>query len=313
MTPETRFHSLVVGCTVAIMFIVLSAVIPLLESIHLPLGIKISLGPAIAFLTSAATYQTVTKIFIALLRHSPWLKQKILGPFYVEGTWAGYLIDTDRKLYYVIEHFEQELTSLVIKGGAYTATGELVWRWQADATNINGQSGTLTYAFTCDPLDDGTVHQGLAVFDFKRQRSTAPPYAIEGYAADVLNGRRMPSNEKKASSLFLEDGEALEIAKSFARAKRNLEGQNSASVGRESSKEEKMPIDWREHIVSTPDVLRGKPRIKGTRIPVSLILGYLAAGHTAEEIMAELSDLSKEQIAACLDYARALAEFEVAV
>jgi uncharacterized protein (DUF433 family) len=74
-----------------------------------------------------------------------------------------------------------------------------------------------------------------------------------------------------------------------------------------------MPIDWREHIVSTVDILRGKPRIKGTRILVSLILGYLAAGHTAEEIMAELLDLRKEQIAACLDYARALSEFEVAV
>lgn len=38
---------------------------------------------------------------------------------------------------------------------------------------------------------------------------------------------------------------------------------------------------------------------------MSLLLGYLAAGQTAEEIMAELSDLRKEQIAACLDYARA--------
>lgn len=74
-----------------------------------------------------------------------------------------------------------------------------------------------------------------------------------------------------------------------------------------------MRVDWREYIVSTPDVLRGKPRLKGTRIPVSLILGYLAAGHTAEEILAEFPDLSKEQIAACLDYARELAEFEVAV
>ena len=77
--------------------------------------------------------------------------------------------------------------------------------------------------------------------------------------------------------------------------------------------EEKTPIEWREHIVSTADILRGKPRIKGTRIPVSLILGYLAAGQTAEEIMAELPDLRKEQIVACLDYARALAEFEVVV
>jgi uncharacterized protein (DUF433 family) len=46
---------------------------------------------------------------------------------------------------------------------------------------------------------------------------------------------------------------------------------------------------------------------------VSLLLGYLAAGQTAEEILTEFPDLKKEQIAACLDYARALAEFEVAV
>lgn len=74
-----------------------------------------------------------------------------------------------------------------------------------------------------------------------------------------------------------------------------------------------MQIDWRDYIVSTPDVLRGKPRIKGTRIPVSLILGYLASGNTAEEVITEFPDITKEQIDACLDYARHLAEFEVAV
>ncbi|MFN8474025.1 MAG: DUF433 domain-containing protein [Anaerolineae bacterium] len=74
-----------------------------------------------------------------------------------------------------------------------------------------------------------------------------------------------------------------------------------------------MPVDWRDHIVATPDVLHGKPRIKGTRITVSLILGYLAAGETFDGIMREFPDLTREQIAACLDYARDLAEFEVAV
>ena len=73
-----------------------------------------------------------------------------------------------------------------------------------------------------------------------------------------------------------------------------------------------MKINWRDFIVSTPDILRGKPRIKGTRIPVSLILGYLAADQTAEQIIAEFPDLQKTQILACLDYARELAEFEVA-
>ena len=71
-----------------------------------------------------------------------------------------------------------------------------------------------------------------------------------------------------------------------------------------------MPVNWKEHIITTPDVLRGKPRINGTRIPVSLILGYLASGQTQDEIIQEFPDLSKEQIAACLDYARELCEFE---
>lgn len=74
-----------------------------------------------------------------------------------------------------------------------------------------------------------------------------------------------------------------------------------------------MPVNWKDHVVSTQDVLKGKPRIKGTRIPVSLVLGYLAAGNSAKEIIAEFPDLTEEQIAACLDYARELAEFEVVV
>ncbi len=74
-----------------------------------------------------------------------------------------------------------------------------------------------------------------------------------------------------------------------------------------------MKLHWQDHIVSTPDVLRGKPRIKDTRIPVSLVLGFLAAGYQVEQILAEYPDLDKVHISACLDYARALAEFEVAV
>jgi len=73
-----------------------------------------------------------------------------------------------------------------------------------------------------------------------------------------------------------------------------------------------MQTNWRDHIVSIPDVLRGKPCIRGTRILVSLILGYLATGSTVEEIIKEFPDLTKEQISACLDYARELSEFEVA-
>jgi uncharacterized protein (DUF433 family) len=74
-----------------------------------------------------------------------------------------------------------------------------------------------------------------------------------------------------------------------------------------------MDVIWQNYIESTPTVLRGKPRIKGTRIPVSLILGYLAAGRSPEQIITEFPDLQHEHIAACLDYARELANFEAAV
>ena len=73
-----------------------------------------------------------------------------------------------------------------------------------------------------------------------------------------------------------------------------------------------MPVTWKDHIVSTPDVLKGKPRINGTRIPVSLILGYLAAGSSPKDIITEFPDLSEDHIFACLDYARDLAQYEVA-
>lgn len=71
-------------------------------------------------------------------------------------------------------------------------------------------------------------------------------------------------------------------------------------------------MDWKDYIESTPEVLRGKPRIKHTRIPVSLILGYLADGYSSEEIISEFPDLKSDQISACLHFARDLSEYELA-
>jgi uncharacterized protein (DUF433 family) len=71
-------------------------------------------------------------------------------------------------------------------------------------------------------------------------------------------------------------------------------------------------MNWRERITSDPLILRGKPCIKGTRIPAALVLGYLAAGKDAAAIQREFPDLAAADVAACLDYARDLAGFEAA-
>jgi uncharacterized protein (DUF433 family) len=70
-------------------------------------------------------------------------------------------------------------------------------------------------------------------------------------------------------------------------------------------------MNWRDRIVSDPLILRGKPCIKGTRIPAALILGYAAAGSDAASIIGQFPELTTEDIAACLDFARDLASFEV--
>ena len=56
-------------------------------------------------------------------------------------------------------------------------------------------------------------------------------------------------------------------------------------------------------IESSPNVMLGKPVIKGTRITVELILKKLAAGFTMEQILQSYEHLTQEDILASIDYA----------
>jgi len=69
-------------------------------------------------------------------------------------------------------------------------------------------------------------------------------------------------------------------------------------------------MNWHDRIVSDPLVLRGKPCIKDTRVPAALVLGYVAAGKDTAAIVREFPDLTPGDIAACLEFARDLADFE---
>jgi uncharacterized protein (DUF433 family) len=66
-----------------------------------------------------------------------------------------------------------------------------------------------------------------------------------------------------------------------------------------------------ERIQLNPSVMRGKPCIKGTRLPVYLLLQKMAAGETAEAILKAYPQLVRDDLTACLDYASQLATEEV--
>jgi uncharacterized protein (DUF433 family) len=61
-----------------------------------------------------------------------------------------------------------------------------------------------------------------------------------------------------------------------------------------------------ERITQNPDILRGKPCIRGLRISVSQVLEMLAAGMTPAEIVEEFPDLEIDDIPACLQFASAV-------
>ncbi len=59
---------------------------------------------------------------------------------------------------------------------------------------------------------------------------------------------------------------------------------------------------FEDRIIIDPEVRHGKPIIKGTRVPVDIILGSLASGMELKEVAAEY-EVNREDILAAVEYA----------
>jgi len=70
---------------------------------------------------------------------------------------------------------------------------------------------------------------------------------------------------------------------------------------------------WQDRISSDARICSGKPYIRGTRIPVHIILDLLATGETYDGIRRAYPDLTDSDIQACIGYAATLAEEEAGV
>ena len=86
-------------------------------------------------------------------------------------------------------------------------------------------------------------------------------------------------------------------------------GSSTGSCGEFPGRVEVMQFP--ELVEARPEVMRGKPCLKGTRIPIYLILEKLAAGETSEIILAAYPQLRPEHIKASLEYAARLAADEI--
>ncbi len=69
--------------------------------------------------------------------------------------------------------------------------------------------------------------------------------------------------------------------------------------------EEDANVAWKERIERNPNILFGKPVIKGTRLAVDLIIDLLSWGWSESDILENYPGLTREDIRACLSYASA--------
>ncbi len=67
-----------------------------------------------------------------------------------------------------------------------------------------------------------------------------------------------------------------------------------------------------DRITADSSVCGGEPCIKGTRIPVWVVLSHLAAGDTTKELLEEFPSINESDIRACFEYASYLAKEHVA-
>jgi uncharacterized protein (DUF433 family) len=72
-------------------------------------------------------------------------------------------------------------------------------------------------------------------------------------------------------------------------------------------------MNWRDRISIDPRIHHGKPCIKGTRVPVSVIVGTIAEGYSPERVLKSWPQLTMEDVTAALWFASALAAEATAV
>jgi uncharacterized protein (DUF433 family) len=69
-------------------------------------------------------------------------------------------------------------------------------------------------------------------------------------------------------------------------------------------------MNWHERITVDPQILVGKPIIKGTRIAVEFVVDLLGRGWTVDRVLKEYDHLAPEDVQACLAYASEILKSE---
>lgn len=215
MTPSLKLHSIAFGLATTLVFSIWTQVAKLGDQYGL---LKIILGGLI----SLGLYRLIATFIIYLTKKSSFIKQKLLGTYYLEGTWVGFYIGVDGKERFIIERFEQDIDSLVIRGKSFNENSMFHATWTATPVNIDPTHGKISYMYECQPINDKSNQNGVAIFNFERPDQYSAAKELRGFSADLHLGKRTKSLEIKMS-----DSCNIEESKALAEAKKIFNDRNS--------------------------------------------------------------------------------------
>jgi hypothetical protein len=212
MSPTAKFHGTISTFTVGTVYWIMLHVSTILPPVdRLALWQK----AVVAYATSVAVYNLAASGLRWFLGRSRLSRQLFLGAIYLEGTWVGCYETPSKEKRLTVEHFEQTLEGLTIRGAAYTETSNAeIVQWISKATSINETDGTLTYSYACTHRAPSlSQFEGLANFYFTRTDATRPPEILDGYSADLIDGISSGNHEVLLTRKLKNFREAWEDAK----------------------------------------------------------------------------------------------------
>jgi hypothetical protein len=209
MSISNRFHLFVASTTIAMAYWISTRVTITVSSWTTLTPIAKLAG---AYVGSAAFYQFIATLLRWIFDHVRILRKLIFGNEFLEGTWIGaYGQSTGKR--FTVEHFEQTVDGIVIRGYAFTDADALYAKWTSRSVSFDPNSGSLTYSYDCDILGDKTSHQGIAFFSVQRTSTRKAASGMNGYSADLVDGSRSTNLELKLSDKQVDLAEARGAAK----------------------------------------------------------------------------------------------------
>lgn len=195
MSFSNRFHLFVASTTIAAAYWVSTHVTIATDTLG-------DLAPfaklAGAYLGSAALYQLLATLLRWLFNHVRILRKIVLENEFLEGTWIRAYGQRPEKRF-TVEHFEQTVDGLVIRGYAFSEDAQLQAQWNSRSVSINASAGTLMYSYDCDVIGSKTSHEGIAFFNLERKGTRTAAHGMIGYSADLVDGTRTTNIESKLS------------------------------------------------------------------------------------------------------------------